>query len=165
MMRWTLMLVVALGVVMGGAGARAEEAAPCAGKQGAALKACVDAIADREEGAAVDAFLRSSVAQVGDAKVTNRDAAPLKDEAVAPVVRQEQRRLMACLARASAKTPAVKTYAIDFVVRETGKVSAVKVNGDRSGDAPACVLGRMQEVAFPKVASGKTIVSWSVALK
>jgi hypothetical protein len=54
---------------------------------------------------------------------------------------------------------------IDFVVRGSGKVSAVKVNGQRGGPFPGCVLSRMQGFGFPKFNGTKTIASWSMSMR
>jgi hypothetical protein len=51
---------------------------------------------------------------------------------------------------------------LEFVV-SGGKVAAVKVNGQRSGAFPGCLLQRMQSFGFPK--SGKTVASWSMAMR
>jgi len=52
---------------------------------------------------------------------------------------------------------------LDFVVRGTGKVSAVKVNGQKGGPFASCVLGRMP--TFPKFNGNKTIASWSMSMR
>jgi hypothetical protein len=52
---------------------------------------------------------------------------------------------------------------VDFVIRGTGKVSAVKVNGQKSGSFAQCVLGRMP--TFPKFNGSKTIASWSMSVR
>ena len=57
-----------------------------------------------------------------------------------------------------------REIAMDFVVRGNGKVSAVKVNGQRSGALPGCILGRMQSFNFPKFNGSKTIASWSMSM-
>jgi len=63
------------------------------------------------------------------------------------------------------KTPGLSDIALDFVVRGTGKVSAVKVNGQHGGPFAGCVLGRMQSFGFPKFNGSKTIASWSMQMR
>jgi hypothetical protein len=63
------------------------------------------------------------------------------------------------------KEPGLSDIALDFVVRGTGKVSAVKVNGQRGGPFASCVLGRMQSFGFPKFNGNKTVASWSMSMR
>jgi hypothetical protein len=51
---------------------------------------------------------------------------------------------------------------LDFVVRGNGKVSAVKVNGQKGAFA-SCILSRMP--TFPKFNGSKTIASWSMSMR
>jgi Protein kinase domain len=84
----------------------------------------------------------------------------LEDDQIQNTMMANYRRLIPCIAHA----PGMSNLAIDFVVRGTGKVSAVKVNGQKSGALPGCVLGRMQTFSFPKFDGSKTIASWSMSL-
>ena len=59
------------------------------------------------------------------------------------------RGLVPCLMQERHKNPGVSEMSVDFVVRGTGKVTAVKVNGQRGGSFANCVLGRMP--TFPQV--------------
>jgi hypothetical protein len=52
---------------------------------------------------------------------------------------------------------------VDFVIRGTGKVSAVKVNNQKTGSFQQCVLQRMP--MFPKFNGTKTIASWSMSIR
>ena len=61
------------------------------------------------------------------------------------------------------KNASVSTMSVDFVIRGTGKVSAVKVNGQKGGSFASCVLGRMP--TFPKFNGSKTIASWSMSMQ
>jgi hypothetical protein len=84
----------------------------------------------------------------------------LEDDQIQNTMMANYRRLIPCIAHA----PGMSNLAIDFVVRGTGKVSAVKVNGQKSGALPGCVLSRMQTFSFPKFDGSKTIASWSMSL-
>ena len=73
------------------------------------------------------------------------------------------RGLVPCLMQARRGNPGLTEMSVDFVIRGTGKVSAVKVNGQKSGPFADCVLGRMP--TFPKFNGSKTIASWSMSMK
>ena len=75
------------------------------------------------------------------------------------------RGLIPCLMAEKHKNPGLTDMSIDFVVRGTGKVSAVKVNGQRGGAFPGCVLARMQSFNFPHFNGSKTIASWSMSVR
>jgi len=53
----------------------------------------------------------------------------------------------------------------DFIIKGTGQVSAVKVNGSTSSAMANCMYGKMQSVSFPKFNGAKTHASFSLALK
>ena len=73
------------------------------------------------------------------------------------------RGLVPCLMQERQRNPGVSEMSVDFVVRGTGKVSAVKVNGQKGGSFANCVLGRMP--TFPKFNGNKTIASWSMSMR
>jgi hypothetical protein len=54
---------------------------------------------------------------------------------------------------------------MDFIIKGTGTVSAVKVNGQTGSQLAGCMYGKMQTVAFPKFNGNKTHASFSLALK
>jgi hypothetical protein len=84
----------------------------------------------------------------------------LDDDQIQSTMMANYRRLIPCIAHA----PGMSNLAIDFVVRGSGKVSAVKVNGQKGGPLPTCVLTRMQSFSFPKFDGSKTIASWSMSM-
>jgi hypothetical protein len=75
------------------------------------------------------------------------------------------RSLVPCIMAERHKTPGLSDIALDFVVRGSGKVSAVKANGQRGGPFAGCLLGRMQSFGFPKFNGSKTIASWSMSMR
>ena len=89
----------------------------------------------------------------------------LDDGVIQRVMMGSYRSLVPCLMAEKHKNPGLSDMSIDFVVRGTGKVSAVKVNGQRGGAFPSCVLGRMQSFNFPRFNGSKTIASWSMSLR
>ena len=72
------------------------------------------------------------------------------------------RGLVPCLMSERKHNPSLTQMSLDFVVRGNGKVSAVKVNGQKGGFA-SCVLSRMP--TFPKFNGSKTIASWSMSMR
>ncbi len=96
----------------------------------------------------------------GDAsKGPNLGDETLDDDQIQSTMMSNYRKLVPCIISSGARE-----IAMEFVVRGTGKVSAVKVNGQRSGSLPGCILGRMQSFNFPKFNGGKTIASWSMSM-
>ena len=87
----------------------------------------------------------------------------LDDQVIEEVMMKHYRGLVPCLMQERHKNPGVSEMSVDFVVRGTGKVSAVKVNGQKAGSFANCVLGRMP--TFPKYNGNKTIASWSMSMK
>jgi len=155
-------------------------------------------LAERDEEADIDAFLKNVKANFSAAHVTNRasggghhasrggggpagdgdfstdqnfgDASKyasagdevLDDGVVEETMRNHYRGLIPCLMSERHKNASVSTMSVDFVIRGTGKVSAVKVNGQKGGAFASCVLGRMP--TFPKFNGSKTIASWSMSM-
>jgi serine/threonine protein kinase len=89
----------------------------------------------------------------------------LDDNVIQRVMMGNYRSLVPCIMQEKHHTPGLSDVNIDFVVRGTGKVSAVKVNGQRGGAFPGCVLGRMQSFGFPKFNGSKTVANWSMSLR
>jgi len=87
----------------------------------------------------------------------------LDDQVIEEVMMKHYRGLVPCLMQERHKNPGVTEMSVDFVVRGTGKVSAVKVNNQKGGSFANCVLGRMP--TFPKYNGNKTIASWSMSMK
>jgi serine/threonine protein kinase len=83
----------------------------------------------------------------------------LDDDQIQNTMMSNYRKLVPCIISSGARE-----IAMEFVVRGTGKVSAVKVNGQRTGALPGCILGRMQSFNFPKFNGAKTIASWSMSM-
>ena len=84
----------------------------------------------------------------------------LDDDQIQNTMMANYRKLIPCIVH----TPGLSNIALEFAVRGNGKVSAVKVNGQRTGALPACMLGRMQSFSFPKFNGSKTIASWSMSM-
>ena len=87
--------------------------------------------------------------------------AVLNDDTIQRVMMGNYRKLVPCIMAAKG----IPSIELEFVIRGSGEVSAVKVNGERSGALPSCVLGRMKSFGFPKFDGSKTIASWSMSLR
>jgi serine/threonine protein kinase len=103
----------------------------------------------------------NSVTNLGD--VSSGDSEQiLSDNVIQGVMMANYRKLVPCVMDERRRSPGLAEMDLEFVV-SGGKVAAVKVNGQRSGAFPGCLLQRMQSFGFPK--SGKTIASWSMAMR
>ena len=102
---------------------------------------------------------------MGDVTAAGGGDETLDDGVIQRVMMGNYRSLIPCLMAEKHKNPGLSEMSLDFVVRGTGKVSAVKVNGQRGGGFPSCVLGRMQSFNFPKFHGSKTIASWSMSVR
>jgi hypothetical protein len=102
---------------------------------------------------------------MGDVTAAGGGDETLDDGVIQRVMMGNYRSLVPCLMAEKHKNPGLSEMSLDFVVRGSGKVSAVKVNGQRGGAFPSCVLGRMQSFKFPSFHGSKTIASWSMSVR
>jgi len=86
----------------------------------------------------------------------------LDDGVIQETMMGHYRGLVPCLMSERKHNPGLSEMSLDFVVRGNGKVSAVKVNGQKGGFA-SCILSRMP--TFPKFNGSKTIASWSMSMR
>ena len=99
----------------------------------------------------------------GDAsKYASAGDETLDDGVIEETMMHHYRGLVPCLMTERKHNPGLSEMSLDFVVRGNGKVSAVKVNGQKGGFA-SCVLSRMP--TFPKFNGSKTIASWSMSMR
>jgi serine/threonine protein kinase len=149
-------------------------------------------LASREEEAEVELFLKEFKVSMATAKVAKRGSGhhgsggadefnndmnlgdvtragggdeTLDDGVIQKVMMGNYRSLIPCIMAEKKHTTGLSEINIDFVVKGSGKVSAVKVNGQRGGAFPSCVLGRMQSFNFPRFNGSKTIASWSMSMR
>ena len=115
-------------------------------------------------GAANDAEFNNDV-NMGDVTKGGGGDETLDDDVIQKVMMGNYRSLVPCIMAERHKTPGLSDIALDFVVRGSGKVSAVKANGQRGGPFASCLLGRMQSFGFPKFNGSKTIASWSMSMR
>ena len=73
--------------------------------------------------------------------------------------------LTGCILEEKHRDGALKNVDMDFVIKGSGQVSAVKVNGATNTPFASCMLGKMQTVPFPHFNGARTVASFSLALK
>jgi hypothetical protein len=106
----------------------------------------------------------SDVTNLGDASGDGGDET-LDQAVVQRVMTQNFRVLVGCIAEERRRNPGLHSVDMDFIIKGTGSVSAVKVNGQTSSPLSNCMYGKMQSVTFPKFNGSKTHASFSLALK
>jgi eukaryotic-like serine/threonine-protein kinase len=114
-------------------------------------------------GGAADEF--NNDMNLGDVTNAKGGDETLDDGVIQRVMMGNYRSLVPCLMAERKHSPGLSEMSLDFVVKGSGKVSAVKVNGQRGGAFPSCVLGRMQKFDFPRFNGSKTIASWSMSMR
>ncbi|MDB4970840.1 MAG: Serine/threonine-protein kinase PknB [Myxococcales bacterium] len=106
----------------------------------------------------------SDVTNLGDASSDGGDET-LDQAVVQRVMTQNFKVLVGCIAEERRRNPGLHGVDMDFIIKGTGNVAAVKVNGQTSSPLAGCMYGKMQSVAFPKFNGAKTHASFSLALK
>lgn len=106
----------------------------------------------------------SDVTNLGDASEGGGDET-LDQAVVQNVMTKHFRVLVGCIAEERRRNPSLRTVDMDFIIKGSGNVSGVKVNGSTSSPLASCMYGKMQTVAFPKFNGAKTHASFSLALK
>jgi hypothetical protein len=89
----------------------------------------------------------------------------LSDSVVQNVMMQNYRKLVPCIMAERKHNAGMSDVDLEFVIVGSGKVSAVKANGQRAGAFPSCILGRMQSFNFPSFNGKKTLASWSLSMR
>src|SRR5262249_54065568 len=87
------------------------------------------------------------------------------DDVIQNVMMGHYRSLVPCVMSERHKNPGLSDVNIDFVVLGTGKVKAVRVNGQGGNSFSGCIHDRMQSFGFPKFNGNKTIASWSMSMR
>jgi hypothetical protein len=106
----------------------------------------------------------SDVTNLGDASEGGGDET-LDQAVVQRVMTQNFKVLVGCIAEERRRNSGLHTVDMDFIIKGSGQVSAVKVNGSTSSAMANCMYGKMQSVSFPKFNGAKTHASFSLALK
>jgi serine/threonine-protein kinase len=106
----------------------------------------------------------SDVTNLGDASEGGGDET-LDQQVVQRVMTQNFRVLVGCIGEERHRNPGLHNIDMDFIIKGTGNVSAVKVNGQTGSPLAGCMYGKMQSIVFPKFNGSKTHASFSLALK
>jgi serine/threonine-protein kinase len=104
------------------------------------------------------------VTNLGDASSEGGDET-LDQGVVQRVMAANFKVLVGCIQEERRRNPGLKGVEMDFIIKGSGSVSAVKVNGQTGSPLAGCMYGKMQTVAFPKFNGQKTQASFSLALK
>jgi serine/threonine-protein kinase len=102
---------------------------------------------------------------LGDVTRSGGGDETLDDDVIQNVMMGHYRSLVPCIMQEKHHSPGLSDVSMDFVVLGSGKVKAVKVNGQSSGPFASCVHDRMQSFGFPKFNGNKTIASWSMSMR
>lgn len=90
----------------------------------------------------------------------------LSQEDIQKVMSKNFSMLSGCLREAATGANAVKKFEVEFIVKGTGKVSSVRVNGSTGSPVAGCIHSKMQAVDFPECKTcSKTVASMSFAIK
>ena len=88
----------------------------------------------------------------------------LSDSQVQRTMMENYRKLIPCVMNERRHNPGLHDVDMDIAIMGSGKVKAVRVNGQSGGGFASCILGRMQTFSFPSFNGKKTLASWSMSL-
>jgi serine/threonine-protein kinase len=106
----------------------------------------------------------SDVTNLGDASEGGSDET-LDQSVVQNVMKNNFKVLVGCILEEKRRNGGLHNVDMDFIIKGTGNVSAVKVNGSTDSAFAHCMLGKMQTVTFPKFNGTKTHASFSLSMK
>ena len=101
---------------------------------------------------------------LGDATEGGGDET-LDGPTVQRVMTQNFKLLTGCMMEERSRNSSLRNVDLDFIIKGTGNVQGVKVNGQTTGAFASCIYGKMQAIAFPKFNGSKTHASFSFGLK
>lgn len=104
------------------------------------------------------------VTSMGDASEEGGDET-LSAAQINDVMKQNFRVLGGCLKEEAGRNPSVRKLDLEFQIKGSGNVSAVRVNGESGSAVASCVFAKMQAVTFPRFNGSKTTATFSLGLK
>lgn len=104
------------------------------------------------------------VTSMGDASEEGGDET-LSAAQINDVMKQNFRVLGGCLKEEAGRNPSVRKLDMEFQIKGSGNVSAVRVNGESGSVVASCVFAKMQAVTFPRFNGSKTTATFSLGLK
>jgi hypothetical protein len=102
--------------------------------------------------------------ELGDASQGGGDET-LSPDQIQKVMRQNFGSLTPCVLEEKRRDAALKEVQIEFLVKGTGKVAAVRTNGQRSGPLADCMVGKMKAIQFPTFNGSQTRAGFSMSLR
>ncbi len=106
----------------------------------------------------------SDVTHFGDVSEEGGDET-LPQEQVAQVMKENFKVLVGCVQDEHRRNASLHNVEMDFIIKGSGSVSGVKVNGQTGTQLATCMFERMKTVPFPKFNGTKTHASFSLAIK
>ena len=101
---------------------------------------------------------------LGDASEGGGDET-LDGPTVQRVMTQNFKMLTGCMMEERSRNTSLRNVDLDFIIKGSGTVQGVKVNGQTAGAFASCIYGKMQAIAFPKFNGSKTHASFSFGFK
>jgi hypothetical protein len=102
--------------------------------------------------------------ELGDASKGGGDE-KLTQATIQKVMRQNFSKLTPCVLAEKRRDASLREVQIEFLVRGTGKVSAVRTNGQRKGPLADCMLEQMKRISFPSFNGPRTRAGFSMSLR
>jgi serine/threonine-protein kinase len=89
----------------------------------------------------------------------------LSDNQVQSTMMANYRKLIPCLMTERRHNPGLTDVDMDIAIAGSGKVKAVRVNGQSGNPFAQCIYGKMQSFSFPSFNGKKTLASWSFSAR
>jgi protein kinase-like protein len=115
-----------------------------------------------EPGEVYDEF--DAPTELGDASQGGGDEQLTTDQ-IQKVMRQNFGTLTPCVLDEKRRDASLHEVQIEFLVKGTGKVSAVRTNGQRGGPLADCMLAKMKMIGFPPFNGPQTRAGFSMSLR
>jgi hypothetical protein len=104
------------------------------------------------------------VTSLGDATESGGDET-LGQDVVQSVMQRNYSVLKGCILEEKHRDPGLQSVSMEFIIRGSGQVSAVRVNGKTKTPFQSCLLGKMRTFTFPRFNGSRTFASFSLAFK
>ena len=102
--------------------------------------------------------------ELGDASQGGGDE-QLSPQVIQKVMTQNFGTLTSCVLEEKRRDASLKEVQIEFLVKGTGKVAAVRTNGQRSGPLADCMTAKMKGIGFPSFNGPQTRAGFSMSLR
>ena len=102
--------------------------------------------------------------ELGDASQGGGDE-QLSPDQIQKVMRQNFGRLTPCVLEEKRRDASLSEVQIEFLVKGSGKVAAVRTNGQKAGPLADCMLAKMKAIDFPAFNGPQTRAGFSMSLR